>query len=66
VNVIQILLQFTEDKTITGKSLRENLSKFQLLYIDALKDLRAALERANSELSFGMHTNIDKLLVAKI
>jgi hypothetical protein len=66
VNVIQILLQFTESKSIGSKSLQENLSKFQLVYLDALKDLRAARERANSELNFSLDINIDKLLVAKI
>ena len=66
VNVIEALRELRENKAVSGKSVEDSLAKFRMSYNDALKDLRAARERANKELDLHLDTNIDGLVIGKI
>jgi len=62
-DVIRPLLRMREERAPQANMLRENFSKFRMLYNDVFKDVRSACEKANSELGLTLRTDISNFLL---
>jgi hypothetical protein len=57
------LLKMRDERAPQVKTLREDFSKFRMLYNDALKDIQSALEKANLELGLALKADIGNFLL---
>jgi hypothetical protein len=65
-DVIEPLLRMREELAPEDRAPRRSLSKFRTVYLDVLKQMRDACQKANSAFHLTLETKIDELILPEI